>query len=98
MIIETQGLNVLGFEKRVLYNAVKAFSIQLGIGEDYTLLNPVIALTITDFEMFVGNERIISRYRLKDKDDLTEYSDDIELVFVEPPKFEKSLDELETPN
>jgi hypothetical protein len=48
--------------------------------------------------MFVGNERIISRYRLKDKDDLTEYSDDIELVFVEPPKFEKSLDELETPN
>ncbi|NJK30870.1 MAG: Rpn family recombination-promoting nuclease/putative transposase, partial [Acaryochloris sp. SU_5_25] len=96
VIIEMQVLNVLGFEKRVLYNAAKAFSIQLGVGEDYTLLNPVIALTITDFEMFPGNDRIISRYRLKEKDDLTEYSDDIELVFVELPKFKKELDDLQT--
>jgi predicted transposase/invertase (TIGR01784 family) len=96
VIIEMQVLNVLGFEKRVLYNAAKAFSIQLNVGEDYTLLNPVIALTITDFEMFSGNERIISRYRLKEKDDLTDYSDDIELVFVELPKFQKHLDDLET--
>lgn len=96
VIIEMQVLNVLGFEKRVLYNAAKAFSIQLGVGEDYTLLNPVIALTITDFEMFPGNDRIISRYRLKEKDDLTDYSDDIELVFVELPKFQKTLDELTT--
>jgi predicted transposase/invertase (TIGR01784 family) len=96
VIIEMQVLNVLGFEKRVLYNAAKAFSIQLSVGEDYTLLNPVIALTITDFEMFPGQERIISRYRLKEKDDLTDYSDDIELVFVELPKFSRELDELET--
>ena len=96
VIIEMQVLNVLGFEKRVLYNAAKAFSIQLNVGEDYTLLNPVIALTITDFEMFPGNERIISRYRLKEKDDLTDYSDDIELVFVELPKFQKRLDDLGT--
>ena len=96
VIIEMQVLNVLGFEKRVLYNAAKAFSIQLGVGEDYTLLNPVIALTITDFEMFPGNDHILSRYRLKEKDDLTDYSDDIELVFVELPKFKKTLDDLET--
>ena len=89
-------LNVLGFEKQVPYNAAKAFSIQLGVGEDYTLLNPIIALTITDFEMFPGNDRILSRYRLKEKDDLTDYSDDIELVFVELPKFKKTLDDLET--
>ena len=91
-----QVLNVLGFEKQVPYNAAKAFSIQLGVGEDYTLLNPIIALTITDFEMFPGNDRILSRYRLKEKDDLTDYSDDIELVFVELPKFKKTLDDLET--
>jgi predicted transposase/invertase (TIGR01784 family) len=96
VIIEMQVLNVLGFEKRVLYNAAKAFSIQLGVGENYTLLNPVIALTITDFEMFPGHDRIISRYRLKEKDDLTDYSDDIELVFVELPKFKKELADLKT--
>jgi predicted transposase/invertase (TIGR01784 family) len=38
VIIEMQVLNVLGFEKRILYNAAKAFSTQLSIGEDYTLL------------------------------------------------------------
>lgn len=96
VIIEMQVLNVLGFEKRVLYNAAKAFSIQLRVGEDYTLLNPVIALTITDFDMFEGNNKVISRYRLKEKEDLTDYSDDIELVFVELPKFNKQLSELET--
>jgi predicted transposase/invertase (TIGR01784 family) len=96
VIIEMQVLNVLGFEKRVLYNAAKTFSTQLSIGEDYTLLNPVIALTITDFEMFPGQSRIISRYRLKEKDSLTDYSDDIELVFVELPKFSRELDELGT--
>lgn len=96
VVIEMQVLNLLGFEKRVLYNAAKAFAIQLNSGEDYTLLNPVIALTITDFEMFPQHSRIISCYQLKDKEDLTTYSDDIELVFVELPKFTKSLDELET--
>jgi predicted transposase/invertase (TIGR01784 family) len=95
VIIEMQVLNILGFEKRVLYNAAKAFSIQLSVGEDYTLLNPVIALTITDFEMFPeAPDRIISRYRLKEKDDLTDYSDDIELVFVELPKFQLVLEEV----
>ncbi len=95
VIIEMQVLNVLGFEKRVLYNAAKAFSIQLGVGENYTLLNSVIALTITDFEMFPGNDRILSRYRLKENNDLTDYSDDIELIFVELPKFKKTLDNLD---
>lgn len=96
VIIEMQVLNVLGFKKRVLYNAAKAFSTQLKRGEDYTLLNPVIALTITDFEMFDGSSKVISHYQLKEKDELTDYSDDIELVFAELPKFKKSIDELET--
>ncbi|MEL7349981.1 MAG: Rpn family recombination-promoting nuclease/putative transposase [Cyanobacteria bacterium P01_A01_bin.116] len=94
VIIEMQVLNVLGFKKRVLYNAAKAFSTQLEVGDDYTLLNPVIALTITDFEMFEHTHRVVSRYRLKEKDDLTDYGDDIELVFAELPKFTKSIDEL----
>lgn len=95
VIIEMQVLNVLGFEKRVLYNAAKAFSIQLDVGQDYSLLNPVIALTITDFEMFEHSGKVISRYRLKEKDDLTDYSEDIELVFVELPKFDKPISELD---
>ncbi len=96
VIIEMQVFNVLGFKERVLYKAAKAFSIQLEVGDDYTMLNPVIALTITDFEMFEHSNKVVSRYRLKEKDDLTDYSDDIELVFAELPKFNKSLKQLST--
>jgi len=91
-----QVLNVEGFEKRILYNAAKAYSVQLDIGESYSMLNPVIALTITDFSMF-AIEEMITRYILKEKDYLVDYPIyDIELVFVELPKFNKTLSELET--
>jgi predicted transposase/invertase (TIGR01784 family) len=70
VIIEMQVLNVLGFEKRLLYNAAKAYSIQLNVGEDYTLLNPIIALTITDFEMFPQSPKVISSYALREKEEV----------------------------
>jgi len=97
VIIEMQVLNIEGFEKRILYNAAKAYSTQLGVGEDYNLLDPVIALTITDFVMFPEIDQLISRFILKEKDFLIDYPIyDIELVFVELPKFNKEVDNLET--
>jgi predicted transposase/invertase (TIGR01784 family) len=97
VMIEMQVLPVEGFEKRILYNAAKAYSIQLKAGEDYPLLNPVIALTITDFVMFPEIEPVISQFILKEKQHLIDYPvDDLELVFVELPKFHKSLDQLDT--
>ncbi|NJM99746.1 MAG: Rpn family recombination-promoting nuclease/putative transposase [Phormidesmis sp. RL_2_1] len=96
VIIEMQVLNVLGFKKRVLYNAAKAYATQLQVGDDYTFLNPVIALTITDFEMFEYSDRVVSRYRMKENSDLTDYSGEIELFFAELPKFNKGVDELVT--
>ncbi len=95
VIIEMQVLNVEGFEKRILYNAAKAYSIQLGSGDKYALLNPVIALTITDFEMFSEFDAVISRFVLKEKEFLVDYpSCDLELVFVELPKFQLDLAQL----
>jgi predicted transposase/invertase (TIGR01784 family) len=95
VIIEMQVLNVEGFEKRILYNAAKAYSIQLGQGEKYTTLNPVIALTITDFKMFDEFDAVISRFVLKEKEFLVDYPIcDLELVFVELPKFRLTLEQL----
>lgn len=97
VIIEMQVLNVEGFEKRILYNAAKSYSMQLEIGQDYSLLNPVIALTITDFKMFSNFDKAISRFILKERDFLVDYTIyDLELVFVELPKFVKEIDEVET--
>ena len=96
VIIEMQVLNVEGFEKRILYNAAKAYSMQLKEGQNYTLLNPVIALTITDFVMFKSIESLLPRFILKEKEYLVDYPlCDLELVFVELPKFNKPLEALE---
>ena len=94
VIIEMQVLNVEGFEKRILYNAAKTYSQELQKGEDYTLLNPVIALTLTDFTLFKDNEDLINRFKLLEKKSFIEYNDDIELVFIELPKFKKTEAQL----
>jgi predicted transposase/invertase (TIGR01784 family) len=94
VIIEMQVLNVPGFEQRILYNAAKSYSTQLLKGEHYHLLNPVIALTITDFAMFVDTENYKSTFKLIEKDRLVQYNGDIELVFIELPKFNKTESEL----
>ena len=97
VIIEMQVLNVESFGKRVLYNAAKTYAFQLQSGEDYRMLKPVIALTITDFEMFSGSDRLISRFIYKEKTTNLKYTDNnIELVFIELPKFNKELEQLES--
>jgi len=95
VIIEMQVLNVKGFEQRILYNAAKSYSKQLREGEDYTLLNPVIALTLTDFNLFEG-EAVCSRFLLLEKERFIQYRDDIELIFFELPKFTKPETGLST--
>ena len=90
VIIEMQILNVQGMEQRILYNAAKAYSTQLVQGERYHLLNPVIALTLTDFVMFPEMAEYKSTFRLTEKNYLVEYNGDIELIFIELPKFSKT--------
>lgn len=96
VIIEMQVLNHEGLEKRILYNAAKNYSIQLKKGDAYHLLNPVIALTITDFILFKNNQELINNFKLIEKKQFIEYSDDIELIFIELPKYQKTEAELDT--
>ncbi|MEY3867711.1 MAG: hypothetical protein RLZZ338_1602 [Cyanobacteriota bacterium] len=97
VIIEMQVLNVSSFAKRVIYNAAKTYATQLGRGEGYTKLKPVLALTITDFEMFENDSDVISHFVFKQTKRCFDYPDpEIELFFVELPKFHKTLEELET--
>ncbi|MBP7901060.1 MAG: Rpn family recombination-promoting nuclease/putative transposase, partial [Gammaproteobacteria bacterium] len=63
-------------------------------GQDYKLLNPVIAITFTDFVMFEDINHYQSNFVLQEKTQFIQYSDDIELVFVELPKFTKALENL----
>jgi len=97
VIIEMQVLNVESFGKRILYNAAKAYSLQLQSGEGYRYLKPVIALTITDFIMFSESSQLISRFVFKEETSNLKYTEiGIDLVFIELPKFQKQEEELET--
>jgi len=97
VIIEMQVLNVESFSKRVLYNATKAYSLQLQAGEGYRFLKPVIALTIADFILFEEMNAIVSHFVFKERDSNFPLPDrDLSLVFVELPKFAKDSSHLES--
>jgi len=95
VIIEMQILNHDGFESRILYNVAKNYANQLDKSDKYRMLNPVIALTLVNFKMFEF-EKYKSVFKLIEKSNFTEYKDDIQLIFIELPKFTKHLDECET--
>lgn len=96
-LVEIQLLNVPSFEKRVLYNAAKTYSMQLTREERSEKLKTVISLKIADFEMFENQSECLTRFVFKEKDPQLDCPDtEIELVFVELPKFKKELAALET--
>ncbi len=79
-----------------IYNAAKLYSTQLQKAQAYDQLEPIIALTITDFVMFEDVPQVISYWHLREKETLVKYSNDIELIFAELPKFTKQEHELES--
>ncbi|MEG5015792.1 MULTISPECIES: Rpn family recombination-promoting nuclease/putative transposase [unclassified Microcoleus] len=95
VIIEMQVINVEAFTKRVIYNAAKTYATQLKRREGYSKLNPLIALTITDFILFENTEKFLSHFVFKEVEENFEYYREIELVFVELPKFNKKLEQVE---
>ena len=97
VIIEMQVASVTAFDKRVVYNLAKTYSTQLGPRQGYRHLKPVIGVTITDFEMFPEIEEVVNSFAFLNEKKFFKYTAaEMRLVFVELPKFNKSLDELET--
>ena len=97
VIIDIQVLTVFKFGKLVLSNWAKSYSMQLEQSSHHEL-NPVIVLTISDFILFKNEALksvVISRFNLFEKQHHVAYLEqDLELVFVELPKFDKSETEL----
>ncbi|GGA23448.1 hypothetical protein CYANOKiyG1_38690 [Okeania sp. KiyG1] len=61
------------------------------------MLNPIIAVTITDFLMFKENQKVINRFVYKEETDNFVYKGaELKFVFLELPKFNKKLEELES--
>ncbi|MEQ9356987.1 Rpn family recombination-promoting nuclease/putative transposase [Coleofasciculus chthonoplastes] len=97
VLIEMQVARVAAFHKRVTYNLCKAYANQLASGDYYLEITPVIAVTITDFILFTESPKCIHHFVLKDKESSSEYPEhELQLIFVELPRFVKKLPELKT--
>ena len=91
-LIEMQVANVQGMYKRVLYNVCKQYSNQLDKGDSYPLLNDVIGITFTNFVLFDHLPNLRNSFMLRDASG-TVFADDLELVFIELPKFSVGKDQ-----
>ncbi|NER35209.1 MAG: Rpn family recombination-promoting nuclease/putative transposase [Oscillatoria sp. SIO1A7] len=97
VVIEMQIGRMSGFSKRIVYNLSKAYANQLSVAENYLRLKPAIAVTIVDFVMFEDSKKVISQFIFKEKEEKLEYPDaELQLFFVQLPKFKKALADLES--
>ncbi len=94
-VVEMQVLNVEGFEKRVVYNATKAYVTQLRTGEDYPQLNDVVGVTVCDFLLWPEPPEqggppvpMLSRWRMQEQHGGARGLSQVQYVFLELPKYQ----------
>jgi predicted transposase/invertase (TIGR01784 family) len=94
-VVEMQLFNVKGFEERVVYNASKAFVMQLRSSEDYRHLADVVGVTICDFELWPEPTEpgapavpMLSRWRMQEQHTGAKRLGQVQYVFLELPKYE----------
>jgi predicted transposase/invertase (TIGR01784 family) len=86
-IVEMQLCWTTAFMQRVLFNASKASVRQLPRGEDYSLLRPVMGLSIVDAVMDPHTPEYYHHYRLVNVADTGKVIEGLQLIFVELKKF-----------
>lgn len=101
-VVEMQVLKVEGFEKRVVYNASKAYVMQLRSADEYPTLCNVLGVTICNFELWPEKDKegqfkvpMLSRWRMQEQHSGEVGLPQVQYVFLELPKYE-SGDEPET--
>lgn len=94
-IVEMQVEKQDYFAKRALYYSAKAYVAQIETADEYPKLNQVIFVGIMDFRLF-DTPDYLSTHLIMNKKTQAQEIKDLELNFIELPKFTKSLEELET--
>jgi predicted transposase/invertase (TIGR01784 family) len=94
-IVEMQIAESDFFHKRILYYTSQSYTSQIAKGKDYSKLNPAYFIGILEFEIS-KNPNYISCHKVLDIETNEHIVQDIEFNFIELPKFNKSIDQLET--
>jgi predicted transposase/invertase (TIGR01784 family) len=93
-VVEMQVLKVEGFEKRVVYNASKAYVMQLRDAEEYPTLCNVVGLTICNFKLWPEKDPdgrfkvpMLSRWRMQEQHGGEKGLPQVQYAFLELPKY-----------
>ena len=98
-LVEMQLFWDESFKSRVLFNASKAYVMQLEKAEKFNMLKPVYALNFVN-DQFVPSAEYYHHYRIVNIYDIDQQIKGLEFLFVELPKFkpqnraEKKLQDL----
>jgi predicted transposase/invertase (TIGR01784 family) len=94
-VVEMQVLKVEGFEKRVVYNASKAYVMQLRNAEEYPTLCDVFGVTICNFKLWTDKDAqdrfkvpMLSRWRMQEQHSGEKGLPQVQYTFLELPKYE----------
>ena len=94
-IVEMQVAEFDFFNKRILYYTSQGYVSQLNKGVQYEKLRPVYFIGILEFE--IGqNPNYFSRHKVLDVETKEQIIQDVEFNFIELPKFDKTIDQLES--
>ncbi len=93
-VVEMQVLKVEGFEKRVVYNASKAYVMQLRSAEEYPTLCDVVGVTICNFKLWPEQDAtghflvpMLSRWRMQEQHAGAGGLGQVQYAFLELPKY-----------
>ncbi|MBI5512528.1 MAG: Rpn family recombination-promoting nuclease/putative transposase [Deltaproteobacteria bacterium] len=93
-VVEMQVLKVEGFEKRVVYNASKAYVMQLRNAEEYPTLCDVFGVTICNFNLWSETDAqgcfkvpMLSRWRMQEQHSGEKGLPQVQYSFLELPKY-----------
>jgi predicted transposase/invertase (TIGR01784 family) len=93
-VVEMQVLKVEGFEKRVVYNASKAYVMQLRNADEYPALCDVVGVTICNFNLWPERDHgggykvpMLSRWRMQEQHSGERGLPQVQYVFMELPKY-----------
>ena len=95
-IVEMQVAEFDFFHKRILYYTSQSYVSQLDEGVEYKKLKPVYFIGILEFEIGKQNKNYFTRHKVLDVETKEQIIQDVEFNFIELPKFDKSIDQLET--
>lgn len=87
--VEIQLKDNKNIEKRTTFYASKKITEQLGAGEDYRKLKPIIIIAILDYSFIESPEYVTETVRVAKDDREYELNNDVKYYYIELEKFRK---------